>query len=154
MTNDSRDGDGVVYKRSTRSLLGLRKSWLYSSSKLPLKSTTIMKLATVFATLAPAVLALPASDAALTRRQGSLSAITDQLLFSITLPDFITRRNAKNPPNLDWTSDGCTSSPDNPFGFPFIPACYRHDFGYQNYRTQNRFTDSGKLNIDNNFKSE
>ncbi|KAM0245774.1 hypothetical protein ACHAQJ_010457 [Trichoderma viride] len=113
-----------------------------------------MKLAAVFVTLAPVALALPASDGALNRRQNSLSAITDQLLFSITLPDFISRRNAKNPSTLDWTSDGCTSSPDNPFGFPFVPACNRHDFGYQNYRLQNRFTDSGKLSIDNNFKSD
>ncbi|KKO98756.1 hypothetical protein THAR02_09129 [Trichoderma harzianum] len=113
-----------------------------------------MKFAALLATLAPAVLALPASDAALTRRQTSLSTITDQYLFSLTLPDFISRRNAKNPATLDWTSDGCTSSPDNPFGFPFVPACYRHDFGYQNYRIQNRFTESGKLSIDNNFKAD
>ncbi|KAL7782673.1 prokaryotic phospholipase A2 domain-containing protein [Trichoderma ceciliae] len=113
-----------------------------------------MKLATVFVTLVPVVLALPASDGHLARRQSTLAAITDELLFSITLPNFITRRNARNPATLDWTSDGCTSSPDNPFGFPFVPACNRHDFGYQNYRLQNRFTESGKLNIDNNFKSD
>ncbi|RFU81904.1 hypothetical protein TARUN_284 [Trichoderma arundinaceum] len=113
-----------------------------------------MKLTAILVALAPAVLALPASDGALARRQSSLAVITDQLLFSITLPDFISRRNAKNPATLDWSSDGCTSSPDNPFGFPFVPACNRHDFGYQNYRLQNRFTDSGKLNIDNNFRSD
>ncbi|KAL7917869.1 prokaryotic phospholipase A2 domain-containing protein [Trichoderma austrokoningii] len=113
-----------------------------------------MKLASVVFSLLPAALALPASDGALGRRQTSLSAITDKLLFSTTLPDFITRRNAKNPPTLDWSSDGCTDSPDNPFGFPFVPACNRHDFGYQNYRLQSRFTESGKLKIDNNFKSD
>lgn len=113
-----------------------------------------MKLATLFFTLAPAALALPASKESPTRRQSDLVAITDQLLFNTTLPDFITHRNAQDPSTLDWTSDGCTDSPDNPFGFPYVPACNRHDFGYQNYRLQNRFTDSGKLNIDNNFKSE
>lgn len=112
----------------------------------------MMKFTAVLFALAPAVLALPSSP--LAKRQGSITAITDQLLFDISLPDFITHRNAKNPPNLDWSSDGCTDSPDNPFGFPFVPACYRHDFGYQNYRSQNRFTESGKLNIDNNFKDE
>jgi hypothetical protein len=30
----------------------------------------------------------------------------------------------------------------------------RHDFGYQNYRKQSRFTESGKLAIDNNFLKE
>ncbi|KAH8124105.1 hypothetical protein ACSS6W_004178 [Trichoderma asperelloides] len=113
-----------------------------------------MKLTSVIFSLVPVALALPASDGILGRRQTSLSTITDQLLFSTTLPDFITHRNAKNPPTLDWSSDGCTDSPDNPFGFPFVPACNRHDFGYQNYRLQNRFTDSGKLKIDNNFKSD
>lgn len=113
-----------------------------------------MKLATLFFALAPAAFALPTSKESLSRRQGDLVSITDQLLFNTTLPNFITRRNAQDPSTLDWTSDGCTDSPDNPFGFPYVPACNRHDFGYQNYRLQNRFTDSGKLNIDNNFKSE
>lgn len=113
-----------------------------------------MKLTSVVFSLLPAALALPASEGTLSRRQTTLSAITDQLLFSTTLPNFITRRNAKNPSTLDWSSDGCTDSPDNPFGFPFVPACNRHDFGYQNYRLQSRFTESGKLTIDNNFKSE
>ena len=88
-----------------------------------------------------------------TKRQSS-QTITDQLLFTVTLPQFTSRRNARDPPNLDWSSDGCTSSPDNPFGFPFVPACNRHDFGYNNYRAQSRFTQSAKANIDNNFKKE
>ncbi|KAK3695707.1 prokaryotic phospholipase A2-domain-containing protein [Podospora appendiculata] len=114
-----------------------------------------MKFATLALLLAPAALALPtgSSSTGMQPRQ-SINTITDQLLFSITLPAFIVRRNAKNPASLDWTSDGCTDSPDNPFNFPFVPACYRHDFGYQNYRAQTRFTESGKLKIDNNFKSD
>lgn len=35
---------------------------------------------------------------------------------------------------FDWSTDYCTTSPDNPFGFPFTLACARHDFGYRNYR--------------------
>ncbi|MFG2295493.1 phospholipase [Streptomyces sp. NPDC048603] len=35
---------------------------------------------------------------------------------------------------FDWSTDYCTTSPDNPFGFPFAMACARHDFGYRNYR--------------------
>lgn len=98
----------------------------------------------------PATLAIPKD---LSIRQ-SLDAVTDELLFSITLPAFTTRRNALDPPTLDWTSDACTSSPDNPFGFPFEPACNRHDFGYNNYRIQTRFTESAKLRIDDNFKAD
>ncbi|KAK9441323.1 p15-like protein [Metarhizium brunneum] len=103
--------------------------------------------------LATTALAAPASDVTTPKRQ-DINTVTDQLLFSSTLPQFEARRNAKNPPSLDWSSDGCTSSPDNPFGFPFLPACHRHDFGYQNYRIQKRFTKAAKAKIDSNFKSD
>jgi hypothetical protein len=113
-----------------------------------------MKFSTSLLTLIPAVFALPTGeDAAVSKRQ-SANTVTDQLLFSVTLPTFTARRNARDPPTLDWTSDGCTSSPDNPFGFPFVPACNRHDFGYNNYRKQSRFTVSNKARIDSNFKTE
>ena len=103
-------------------------------------------------------LAAPASTqgdgvAALVPRQ-TIQTVTDQLLFGMTLPSFTSRRNAKNPPTLDWSSDNCSNSPDNPLGFPFSPACHRHDFGYRNYKKQSRFTDSARLRIDNNFKTE
>jgi hypothetical protein len=111
-----------------------------------------MKFIASILCLASAVLALPA-DASLVERQ-SASQITDQYLYSITLPAFTGRRNARDPPTLIWDSDGCSSSPDNPFGFPFTPACHRHDFGYRNYKAQNRFTSAGKAKVDSNFKTE
>ncbi|MEU3407310.1 phospholipase [Streptomyces sp. NPDC006670] len=40
---------------------------------------------------------------------------------------------------FDWSTDYCTTSPDNPFGFPFRAACARHDFGYRNYRAAGAF---------------
>ena len=116
-----------------------------------------MKLSPLLLCIAQAAaLALPGDSeagVALPKRQ-SANTVTDQLLFSFSLPSFISRRNARNPSNLDWSSDGCSSSPDNPFGFPFVPACYRHDFGYRNYKIQSRFTSDNRLRIDNNFKSE
>lgn len=113
-----------------------------------------MKISALFLGIVPvAALAMPPSDAALVQRQ-STNAVTDELLFGVTLPQFTTRRNARNPANLDWASDGCTSSPDNPLGFPYVPACHRHDFGIQNYRNQARFTKSGKASIDNQFKTD
>jgi hypothetical protein len=115
-----------------------------------------MKFSNLLITTLPGALALPtisASHGSISSRQ-DVDAITDQLLFEYTLPEFITHRNAKDPATLDWTSDGCTSSPDNPFGFPFVPACNRHDFGYTNYRAQDRFTKSAKAKIDTNFKNE
>ncbi len=40
---------------------------------------------------------------------------------------------------FDWSTDQCTSSPDNPFGFPFAAACARHDFGYRHHRAAGLF---------------
>ena len=102
-----------------------------------------------------AVAAFPGSnvDAGLIKRQDA-NAATDQLLFGMSLDEFISRRNAHNPGNLDWSSDGCSDSPDNPFGFPFLPACERHDFGYRNYKNQGRFSSDNKLRIDDNFRNE
>ncbi|KAH6981361.1 phospholipase A2 [Ilyonectria robusta] len=114
-----------------------------------------MKFTTPFVLLLSGVSAIPTkrSEAGLMSR-ATIQETTDELLFTLTLPQFTARRNAQNPSTLDWTSDGCTSSPDNPLGFPFVPACNRHDFGYNNYRAQTRFTESAKLKIDNNFKTD
>ncbi|KAL5428333.1 hypothetical protein PMIN04_000768 [Paraphaeosphaeria minitans] len=79
---------------------------------------------------------------------------TDRLVFRETLAKFITARNAQSPATLDWSSDGCSSSPDNPFGFDFLNSCYRHDFGYRNFKAQERFTDANKLRIDDNFRKD
>jgi len=109
----------------------------------------MLKLPAVLLGLAGSAVALP-----LEGRQTSLVAVTDNYLFSLTLPQFTSKRNARDPATLDWSTDGCTSSPDNPLGFPFIPACHRHDFGYHNFRIQKRFTESGKLRVDDQFKKE
>lgn len=107
-----------------------------------------MKFAAVLA-FAAGALALPTDG--VSKRQSNVQ-IVDELMFSISLPAFTSRRG--NPSSLDWTTDGCTSSPDNPFGYPFLPACHRHDFGYQNFRIQSRFTQSNKLRIDQKFLQE
>lgn len=58
----------------------------------------------------------------------------DDYLFNMTLESFITLRDQRYPSYFFWESDGCSQSPDAPFGFPFLPACYRHDFGYDQYK--------------------
>lgn len=45
---------------------------------------------------------------------------TDQYLFHITLAQFNIYRDADIPATLDFTSDGCTASPDNPLGFDYV----------------------------------
>ncbi|KAG6026485.1 hypothetical protein E4U19_002574 [Claviceps sp. Clav32 group G5] len=83
-----------------------------------------------------------------------IPTVTDIILFNIDLPKFVDDRTRQRPKYLVWTSDGCTDAPDNPFGFNYEPACYRHDFGYNNYRPQHRFTKENKKRIDDNFKDD
>ncbi|MCG8917300.1 phospholipase [Actinokineospora sp. PR83] len=84
-----------------------------------------------------------------------LRSTTDSYLFGQSLNTFqTTRANRPYAGQMDWSSDGCSNSPDNPFGFNFVKACYRHDYGYRNYKKQGRFTEDNRLRIDNNFKSD
>jgi hypothetical protein len=48
---------------------------------------------------------------------------------------------------FDWSTDKCSSSPDNPFGFPFANSCIRHDFGYRNYKAIGAFS-ANKARLD------
>lgn len=51
---------------------------------------------------------------------------------------------------FDWTTDHCSTSPDNPFGFPFRTACVRHAFGYRNHKAADAFS-AGKSRIGSSF---
>ncbi|HYN97686.1 MAG TPA: phospholipase, partial [Pilimelia sp.] len=54
---------------------------------------------------------------------------------------------------FDWTTDYCSSSPDNPLGFDFRYACWRHDFGYRNYRAAKQFA-ANKARLDDAFYAD
>lgn len=82
------------------------------------------------------------------------TAVTDELIFEVSMSVFQERRAAKDPECCDWSADGCSWSPDNPFNFNFLPGCERHDFGYRNYKAQDRFTEDARRKIDDNFKSD
>src|SRR5699024_6424531 len=80
---------------------------------------------------------------------------TDEHLFEQPLDEFAaTRHQAPHADQLDWTSDGCSAAPDEPFGFDFSTSCQRHDFGYRNYQLQERFTENNREGIDRNFRSD
>ncbi|MBH5335870.1 hypothetical protein IHE55_14165 [Streptomyces pactum] len=51
---------------------------------------------------------------------------------------------------FNWSTDYCSTSPDNPFGFPFKLSCARHDFGYRNYKAMGTF-DANKSRLDSAF---
>ncbi|GAB3420096.1 phospholipase [Flindersiella endophytica] len=50
----------------------------------------------------------------------------------------------------NWTTDLCTASPDQPFGWDFRPSCIRHDFGYSNYKQFGLF-EQNKARVDTAF---
>jgi len=107
--------------------------------------------------MASGIMAAPASaDASVEKRQSQATKMTatNTQMWSLSLSGFLSNRNNKSPSYLIWTSDGCTSSPDKPNGWNFVNACYRHDFGYRNYKDQQRFTDSNKARIDDKFLTE
>ncbi|MDG4794126.1 phospholipase [Micromonospora sp. WMMD1082] len=52
--------------------------------------------------------------------------------------------------NFDWSTDFCSSSPDNPLGFTFSLSCARHDFGYRNYKAVGQFS-ANKSRLDSAF---
>ncbi|MDX2396327.1 MULTISPECIES: phospholipase [unclassified Streptomyces] len=54
---------------------------------------------------------------------------------------------------FDWSTDHCTTSPDNPFGFPFRTACARHDFGYRNHKAAGSFR-AAKRRLDDAFHAD
>jgi hypothetical protein len=51
---------------------------------------------------------------------------------------------------FDWSTDYCSSSPDAPLGYDFHLPCWRHDFGYRNFKKLNAFPAS-KPRLDDSF---
>ncbi len=51
---------------------------------------------------------------------------------------------------FDWSTDLCSTSPDQPLGFDFRMPCRRHDFGYRNYKAVGQFS-ANKPRIDDAF---
>jgi hypothetical protein len=54
---------------------------------------------------------------------------------------------------FDWSTDYCSASPDQPLGFDFRLSCYRHDFGYRNYKDVNAFP-ANKSRLDDAFYAD
>ena len=51
---------------------------------------------------------------------------------------------------FDWSTDFCSTSPDQPLGFDFRMPCWHHDFGYRNYKAVGQFP-ANKSRIDSTF---
>ena len=55
--------------------------------------------------------------------------------------------------DFDWSTDLCSTSPDNPLGFDFELSCWHHDFGYRNYKAIGTF-DANKARLDSMFYAD
>lgn len=109
-------------------------------------------LATLLATVA---LVVGAGTASAELPMTELRAATDGYLFALRLPEFSAIRVERpHGKQIDWSSDGCSSSPDTPLGFDFLSACHRHDFGYRNYKAQARFDETSRLSLDTLFRAD
>jgi hypothetical protein len=54
---------------------------------------------------------------------------------------------------FDWSTDYCSASPDTPLGFDFTLPCWRHDFGYRNYKRAGLF-EVNKSRVDDGFYAD
>jgi hypothetical protein len=105
----------------------------------------VTTLVALVAVATPAVAAVPAN------KPQVLSSWTQTSATSYN--NWVSARNnqaAWAAYQFNWSTDYCSSSPDNPFGFPFATACARHDFGYRNYKAAGQFS-SNKARLDNAF---
>jgi hypothetical protein len=105
----------------------------------------------------------PTSSPLLSRQSASappgvdVVAETDKWLFSTPISTFLSALASKTPPYLFWPSPGakaCSWGHDHPWDFDFKYSCQRHDFGYKNYRDQNRFCEAGRKKIDDQFSRD
>jgi Prokaryotic phospholipase A2 len=81
--------------------------------------------------------------------------LVEHYTFDVSMTTFQKARTDKTDKDvLDWSSDGCSKSPDKPRGYNFLPSCQRHDFGYRNYKRQGAFNSSTKKSIDDNFHKD
>jgi Prokaryotic phospholipase A2 len=107
----------------------------------------LVVVVSVIALLAPATVA------------GATTATKAQVLSSWTQTT-VTAYNAWNSARqnqaqwreygFDWSTDYCSSSPDNPLGFNFRLSCWHHDFGYRNYKDLGAFP-ANKPRLDTMF---
>ncbi|MFE6224520.1 MULTISPECIES: phospholipase [unclassified Streptomyces] len=113
------------------------------------------RVAAVTATVAAGMIALatPASAAPADKPQ-VLSSWTQTTATSYNAwAAARSNQSAWSAYGFDWSTDYCSSSPDNPFGFPFQMSCARHDFGYRNYKAAGTFS-ANKARLDDAFYAD
>ncbi|MFD7162198.1 phospholipase [Streptomyces violascens] len=102
------------------------------------RRTTLSMTAAAALTLA-ALAAAPAQAAPADKAQVLASFTQTSATSSNAFQDARNDQSRWSAYGFDWSTDYCSNSPDNPFGFPFKLSCARHDFGYRNYKAAGQF---------------
>ncbi|GAA3930133.1 phospholipase [Actinoplanes auranticolor] len=111
---------------------------------------TLVVLISAVALLAPPAAASAAADSKTT----VLARWTQTAVSSSTAwNDARVNREPWTSYGFDWTTDYCSSSPDSPLGFNFSLSCWRHDFGYRNYKDVGTFA-ANKDRLDDMFYAD
>jgi len=108
-------------------------------------ATTVLVTLLGLVGLAQPAAAVPADKAAVLSSWTQTSVTSYNAFFAAR-----ANRDAWSAYAFDWSTDYCSSSPDNPFGFPFANSCVRHDFGYRNYKAMGTFP-ANKDRLDSAF---
>jgi Prokaryotic phospholipase A2 len=114
---------------------------------------TILRLLILFAAalLGVAALAAPAVAAAPADKPAVLASFTQATTASRTAWNAARlNQSAWAAYGFDWTTDYCSGAPDQPRGFDFRLPCWRHDFGYRNYKAIGTFP-ANKSRLDDVF---
>nr|WP_296075907.1 phospholipase [uncultured Actinoplanes sp.] len=106
-------------------------------------------LALILATLIPAGTAQAADSKATVLARWTQPTATSTTEWNAAR----TNRAAWQTYNFDWSTDYCSSSPDNPLGFNFDISCWHHDFGYRNYKAIGQFP-ANKDRVDDMFYAD
>jgi hypothetical protein len=116
-----------------------------------MRRTVITLALALAATLVGLGWASPASAATLDQKVALLSSFTQPSSGSYNAWNWArNNRGSYADYNLDWSTDYCSASPDQPLGFDFRLPCWRHDFGYRNYKAVGQFS-ANKSHIDDAF---
>ncbi|GII54944.1 hypothetical protein Pth03_33330 [Planotetraspora thailandica] len=96
-------------------------------------------------------LTLPAQAVTLEQKVATLSSFTQPTTASASSWSSAWQNQAAWAEYaFDWSTDLCSTSPDQPLGYDFRTPCRRHDFGYRNYKAVNQFP-SNKAHVDDAF---
>jgi hypothetical protein len=116
----------------------------------PRRLSTLL-LAPVAGVLLALIVAAPASAVTVEQKASVLSSWTQTNAASTNAwLGALNNQGAWTAYGFDWSTDYCSSSPDQPLGFDFRLSCHHHDFGYRNYKAMGTFP-ANKSRIDDMF---